>query len=145
MVVVRDRARHAADDLLALDDLLVVGRWLVRLDLEHGQPPVGMAAVMKTRDRLLAWVAPFREADRPLDEARLGRKDALVYLTPEAGSSGGDPHPLEFLVVERRLERLVQDLDRGHAVVLVRDAVALAEHDRRGVLFELDLALRCKT
>jgi len=38
----------------------------------------------------------------------------------------------------------VEQLDRGHAVVPVRDAVGAAEDDRRGVLLRLDLAFRRK-
>ena len=66
--------------------------------LEHAQAPVRLAAVVQARDRLLARVAALREADRALDQARLGGQDAVVELAAQARRAGADPQQLELVV-----------------------------------------------
>ena len=60
-------------------------------------PAVRVAAVVQTRDRLLARVAALREADRAGVEPRLGGEDAVVELATPAGRAGEDAQPLELL------------------------------------------------
>jgi hypothetical protein len=101
-----------------------------------------MAAEVQARDRLLAGVAALRQADRALDEAGLGREDALVDLTAPGRCPGLDAPKLELGATERRLESHVENLDRRLAVLVGRDpGDPAAEDERRGVLLELDLGL----
>src|SRR5438093_2070834 len=88
----RGRARHAADDLPVPDDLISrIGLG----NLEAAQAPVGVAAVVKAGDWLLAREATLVEGDMSRVEPRLGRKDSLVELLPPGRSPCLDPELLE--------------------------------------------------
>src|SRR4029077_55265 len=87
-------ARHAADRLLAEEDL--VARARVR-DLEHAQAAVRAAAVMQARDRFLAGIAALREGDVRLAETGLGGEDRLVQLAAPDRRAGLDPERLELV------------------------------------------------
>ena len=113
-----------------------------------------MPAVVEPRDRLLPRVAALREADRALHEPRLGRHHTIVELASEPGRTREDAKPLELRFRDRRcvLRRVrVEELDRGHAVVPVRDRQLVVIHDDvlcgtddhdGAVLLALDRALR---
>jgi len=84
---------------------------------------------VQTRDRLLPRIATLRQADRTLDQARLGGKYAVVDLPAEGGCPGLDSQQLELVV--RQLSRFrrrdtIDDLPCGPGVVRRRD-----EHTRR--------------
>ena len=77
-----------------------------------------MAAEVQPGDGLLARVAALGQADRPLDEARLGRHDAVVELAAPARAARLDAQPLELVFVERLARGLrVQGLPRILAVL----------------------------
>ncbi len=113
-----------------------------------------MPAEVQPRHGLLPGVAAFREADRPLLEAGLGRHHAVVELTAEPGCAGQDTQAIELLLGQRLgvLGRVgIEQLQSGHAVVPVRQRklvstrleVALRpEHDDGGVALGLHRAVR---
>jgi hypothetical protein len=77
-----------------------------------------------------------------LGQARLGRQNPIVDLTAPARSAREDPQPLQLLFVRELGGCLaVQDLDGGDAVLVVRDAFALAEDEHGRVRFRLELDL----
>src|SRR5262245_26534190 len=101
---VRNRARYAPDDLLAVSDL-VAG--LGALDVEHPQPPVDLSAMAETGDRLLPRVAALRKRDVRLVETCLRGEDRVVELLAPGGRGGFDPDALD----------LVRGQSRGHVDV----------------------------
>src|SRR5919201_4865697 len=70
-----DGARHAADDFVSFADLVPGSR---RFDLEHAQPPIHLASVALTCDRLLSRITTLGEADVRLVETRFRGQDAIV-------------------------------------------------------------------
>src|SRR4029453_4689683 len=63
-------AGEPPDRALPARPLASVGRKVVAVAGEQTKPPVGVAAVSETRNRLLSRVAALREADRALVETR---------------------------------------------------------------------------
>src|SRR5207247_215586 len=94
-------ARTAAHGLSVVCELDLLEGRLTAVESEDAKRAVRMTAVVQARDRLLARVAALREADRPLVEARLRRKDALVELAPEPRRPGEYPQPLQLALRER--------------------------------------------
>ena len=76
-------------------------------------------------------------SSRPASAGRIESSSSL----PQAGTARLDPHPLELLAGERRLEVGVEQLGAGLAELVVRDPTVLAEDDDRRVLLGLDLDL----
>jgi hypothetical protein len=118
---------------------------LVRLarqavELEHAQRAVQVAAVVQASERLLARVAALRERHCAQIESRLGRQDAVVDLASPPWRACENSQALQMFVGRLRVERWIEHLERGGAVVTCRDALGLTEHDRRGVLLGFDLA-----
>src|SRR5919198_3205867 len=116
-----NRARDAADGLLAQDDLVAGAR---SGNLEDAQATVGTAAVVEARDRLLARVAALGEGDVGLVEPGLGGQNGLVELLAPGRRARLDAERLELLRVGGVELLLAPGLPRLDAVVVVADPVA---------------------
>ncbi len=102
---------------------------------------VGVAAVVQPGDRLLARVAPLREADRALLEAGLGGHRVGVELVAEPGQAGLDPGELPRIRRRRPVGRgrREQALDADGRRELGEGAVGVAPHERVVGRLERDL------
>src|SRR6478735_6262955 len=151
---VRRGARHPPDGLAVERELCVVDRKVGAFHRHDPETAIRMPSVVEPCDRLLSRVAALREADRPLHESRLGRHHAIVELASEPRRARKDAKPLELCFRDRYcvLRRVrVEELDRRHAVVPVRDREPVVIHDTvlcgtddhdGAVLLALDRALR---
>ena len=106
-------ARDPPDRATLVHDLGVGLRRLAGVDVQHSQRAVRVAAVVQPCDRLLSRVAPFREAHRALGQAGFGGEHAVVDVLPGKRRPGLDPHALELVGADRRLEAAVENLQPG--------------------------------
>ena len=112
------------------------------VELEDAQASVDVAAMLQPGKRLLPRVATLGERDRTVGQAGLGGQYPVVDLGPPARCASEDAQTLELGIRWVGRDRAVEDLYSRNPVVVVRDPFGAAEHDRRGVLLGLDLALR---
>lgn len=118
-----------AADLLSVEQQLIPGSSLA-VDFEHAQPAIHLASIALSRDRLLARIATFAEADVRFVEARFCGQDAIVDLSAPARDARLDPPALELLLINFFARR-----------PLVKYFFA-AEDQPRLVLLGLDLRFR---
>ena len=124
-----DGARHAPDDLVAVADLVTgVGA----LHLQHPQAAIDLAAIPKSRDRLLAGIAALGEGDVRLVEARFGRQDRVVELLTPGGSRALDAQAFGLGFGEGRLGVAVEQLGSRLSKLVVRYLALLSERDPAG-------------